>query len=351
MRKESLVIVGIPEAAHVGAHLHEAASTLPIDVTLLDSRLAYEGPRWLRSINWWMLGRRPIHLRQFSARVLEVCLRTCPRVLLTTGLAPLDCEALEALGKLGVKRCNYLTDDPWNPAHRASWFMKALPFYDHVFSTRKANLDDLRRHGCRSVWYLPFAYSPSIHHPAEAEGHKNGDAHGADLIFAGGADPDRVPYLSACIEAGFRVQLYGGYWERYADTRKHASGFAHPHKLREDMSRAKVSLCLVRRANRDGHVMRSFELPAIGVCMLTEETEEHKSLFGDDGENVIYFRTPKEAVDRLRWLLAHDAERAQLAANAHRLIVQGQHTYRHRLKAMLELASETAALSLGAKQR
>jgi hypothetical protein len=40
-------------------------------------------------------------------------------------------------------------------------------------------------------------------------------------------------------------------------------------------------------------------------------------------------------VGRLRWLLDHDAERARLADAAHRLIVNGKHTYRDRLEMML----------------
>ncbi len=81
--------------------------------------------------------------------------------------------------------------------------------------------------------------------------------------------------------------------------------------------------------------MRTYELPAIGSCMLTEDTAEHRELFGADGESVVYFQTPSEAVVRLRWLLAHEGERARLAAASHRLIVEGKNTYRDRLGAIL----------------
>ena len=98
---------------------------------------------------------------------------------------------------------------------------------------------------------------------------------------------------------------------------------------------------LVRRANRDGHVMRSFEIPAIGTCMLTEYTEEHAAIFGEDGKNVVYFRTLEGMVSRLRWLLEHDDERQRLAGAAHQLIVGGKNTYRDRLETMLEVSRRT----------
>jgi spore maturation protein CgeB len=336
-----LLLVGNPEVIHVGAHLAEAARSLGLEVTLEDVRQAYAAPAWLNKFNWWLRGRRPSRLSTFSTRLLAVCAAFRPRWLLATGIAPLTPPALERLRHLGVRTLNFLTDDPWNPAHRAPWFLEALPGYDVVFSPRRANLDDLRRLGCRVVSYLPFAYAPGIHFPAGAGPGPEGGADGADLFFAGGADRDRVPYLAACIRAGFRVRLHGGYWHRYPGTRAQAGGHLGPEELRRALGLAKVALCLVRRANRDGHVMRSFEVPAMGTCMLTEDTKEHREIFGPDGQHVVYFHSCQELVDRLRWLLGHPDERARLAAAARRLItIEGKNTYRDRLETMLSLMGE-----------
>jgi hypothetical protein len=335
LAEQRLLIVGNPEEVHVGAHFLEGAGSLPLTARLADVREAFRGPKLVNRMNWWLRGRRPTRLRSFSQKVAELCAAWQPRWLIATGIAPLDEAALNQIGNMRVRRLNYLTDDPWNCVHRAPWFLDALPHYDRVFSTRRANLDDLRRHGCPAVSFLPFAYAPRLHFPEPSH---NGAASGpsaADVLFAGGADPDRVPYLAACIRAGFRVRLHGGYWDRYPETRGCAGGHLAADQLRAAMRRSRVALCLVRRANRDGHVMRSFEVPAIGTCMLTEDTVEHREILGPDGENVVYFRTIDEMVDRLRWLLAHDAERVRLAGAAHCLIVSGKHTYRDRLEAML----------------
>ena len=50
--------------------------------------------------------------------------------------------------------------------------------------------------------------------------------------------------------------------------------------------------------------------------MLAEDTAEHRQIFGPDGQAVVYFRTPEDAVVRARALLADDAERARLSAAA-----------------------------------
>jgi spore maturation protein CgeB len=337
--RETLVLVGNPDPIHVGAHFNHGAKALGIEVVMCNVTEAYDGSSWQNRINWWLRGRRPTRLEAFSAKVLETCRDLRPKWLVATGIAPLEEAALKEIGRLHVRRLNYLTDDPWNPAHRAPWFLRALPQYDYVFSARRANLSQLRGLGCGSVCYLPFGYAPELHFPEAPADETERKQLASDVMFAGGADHDRVPYLTALIHADINVALYGGYWDRFPPTAGHTRGHADPSTMRKAVSAAKVSLCLVRRANRDGNVMRSFELPAMGACMLTEDTEEHREIFGDDGKAVTFFRTREEMVEKLRQLLANDSERNRLKEAAHRLVAHGQNTYRDRLETMLERAT------------
>jgi hypothetical protein len=341
-RPARLVIVGNGDPVHVGAHLRRAGAALGLDVTLCDVREAYGESRWLAGASWWLRGRRPGRLRWFGERVVETCRRVRPEVLVATGIAPLDRAALDALGALGIARVNYLTDDPWNPCHRAPWFLRALPAYEHVFSTRRTVLDELRAAGCARVSHLPFAYAPDVHFPEPPRTPAERARFGADVVFAGGADRDRVPYVDALLRAGFHVALYGGYWERFPATRPHARGHADWATLRRALGGARVALCLVRRANRDGHAMRTFEVAATGACMLTEDTEEHRELLGADGTTTTYFRSADEMVEKARRLVAADAERARLGAALHRLVTAGGHTYADRLRTMLAWAESPA---------
>lgn len=296
-----------------------------------------DAPRLVRLFNWRLRGKRPTHLDQFSERILELCTTFKPNWLVAAGTAPLTANALLRIRQLEIRRVNYLTDDPWNPAHLAPWFLDALPQYDTIWSTRCANLTDLRRAGCSDVRYLPFAYDPELHFPVSPAGAETEYQSNIDILFVGGADRDRVAYIGALIRSGLRAQLYGDYWERFAETREHTGGHAEPLLVRQAASRARVSVCLVRRANRDGHVMRSFEIPAMRGCMLTEDTTEHRAIFGDEGRAVVYFRSIPEMIEKARWLLDHPEERERLANAAHQLITGGKHTYRDRLVTMLEL--------------
>jgi spore maturation protein CgeB len=159
------------------------------------------------------------------------------------------------------------------------------------------------------------------------------------VLLAGGADEERVRLVVPILRAGFSVVLYGGYWDRFPETRPHARGLVGAEGLRKATAEARVSLGLVRRANRDGHAMRSFEVPAMRGCLLAERTSDHVSLFGADRDAVVYFDGGNDVADAVRWILDRPAERDRLAARAYELIREGGHTYADRLATMIEAAA------------
>ena len=142
-----LILVGNPDPIHIGGHLRAAAEALRIPIRFCDSGHAFRAGALIAKFNWWLRGHRPTRLRAFSEEVVRTCLDSQADCLISTGIAPLDAEALIRLGKAGVLRMNFLTDDPWNRRHSAPWFLQALLHYDTVFSPRRANMEDLGRTG------------------------------------------------------------------------------------------------------------------------------------------------------------------------------------------------------------
>jgi spore maturation protein CgeB len=330
-----LALLGTSGGTHIGGSFARGAAKLGIESIWFDADKASVGPRLLRSLYWHLADRRPLHLNQFSNELVDACARVKPEILVATGMAPLTESALRALRQLSIVSVNYSTDDPWNPAIRSKRHLRALPLYDLIFTPRRSNLDDFRRLGCAKVHYLPFGYDETLFASPVQSGHI--DAH--DVLFVGGADPDRAAFMTEFMCHGPPVALVGGYWERYPAFRGYALGIKPPEVVRALTAAAKVNLCLVRRANRDGHVMRTFEIAACGGCMLARDTDEHREIFGPQGEVVVYFRDAKEAAQRARTLLCDLSERKRLAAGVHRRIVGGAHTYAHRLATMLGIAT------------
>lgn len=329
-KKRSLLIVGADGSSHIGGSLLRGARHLGHKAELADISSAWR-PRTVAQKLFWYWDRRPIALGQFSKSIVEKCAEIHPDVLIATGAAPVAAQALEQCRKLGVKLVNFSTDDPLNPRQRGRWFLNALGCYDIIFTPRYSNIDQLRQAGARSVEYLPFGYDPHLFYPPG----NTGEIDRSDLFFAGMADDDRWPYLKAAINAGFDVRLHGIRWDRYPNTRKAARGHADLATLRAGIAGCRVALCLVRHENRDGHSMRSFEVPAVGACMVVENTAEHRAIFGNEGERVVYFSSPAEMVERTRELLNDALTRCRLRDGVHTHITTGKHTYTDRLHMML----------------
>jgi spore maturation protein CgeB len=328
-----LMIVGQLGPIDVGSHLLGAAETLGIAAEAIDYSPAYSGPRLTTVLSWRLRGRRPLKLESFSRDLIAKTRSNPPEALLTTGFAPVSTAALRELRKLGTKTLAYLTDDPWSPTRHSPWFFEALPLYDHVFSTRKANLEQLRSLGCASVAFVPFAYAPEVHFP-DPPTPEDKSFH-SDVAFVGRADRERLPYMEALIEAGLDVALYGGYWDRQGSTRSHARGHVTPAVARKAIGGTKVAPCLVRRSNRDGSSMRTFEVPAMGGCPVFEDTTEHREIFGPNDQSFLYFSTPAQLVKQTQWLLERPEERRRLVTVAHSLVTDSEHTYADRLRGML----------------
>jgi len=333
-----LLIVGNRGGSHVGGSFERAAAAMELPVSLIESRRAMQGPLWLQKLKWHALDHRPTRMRQFETEVVTYCRKFQPKVLLATGQAPLGAMALETIRSCGTCCVNYLTDDPWNASHRTRWFLRALPQYDCVFTTRRSNLLELGQ-VCRRVEFAPFGYDPELFHP-ESLTPEETSALASDVLFAGGADQDRAAVIGGLIAGGFHVRLYGDYWDRFPETRGRSGGLVDIPLLRKAISATRVALCLVRRANRDGHCMRTFELPAVGACMLVERTDEHLDLFGPEGTAVRYFESTSDMIRAVALLLQDEGERRRLAAAAHRLIVGGRNRYLDRLSHMLAAISD-----------
>lgn len=330
-----LSIVGNKSDSHIGNHLSLAAETLKIKHELIDTNNAFIGNKILRKV-LWKLFKIPINLKSFSKTVVEKVTNNKSQMLITTGTAPLNFSGLKRLSEKKVISINYSTDDPWSAAHRAQWFFKAIIEYDKIFSTRKANLEQFTKLGAKAA-YLPFGYNPMTFYINEPCVNTAEEAQA--VFFAGACDHDRKGIFKHLLHHKIPLSLWGGFWEKYG---LESGGLLDSANIRAETARCMVSLILVRRANRDGSAMRSFEIPACGGCCVAEDTEEHREMFGPDGEAVLYFRTPEQLVRRIKEAFGNPELRARLRRNAHRAITGKPNTYVERLKTILEVVGESS---------
>lgn len=329
----TIAIVGGTGGTAVGVSLAKAARVLGNPVHYFDLANAAHPNRIVHALSWRFFDRRMTRMSNFSAHVLSECHRLKVDCLITTGAAPILLKTILALRAAGVVCMNFSTDDPWNQRVCGSWFRTALAQYDFAFTPRSANFAEFQALNGPKVAQLKFGYDPEFFY-VDSQQH----AEIYDVAFVGGADQDRCQLLSPLLKSGLNAALFGGYWENYPETKPFAKGGLNTAGMRALASQAKVSLCIVRRQNRDGHVMRSLEAAASGECMLVERTDEHVEIFGSDLECVRYFQSADEIPVIARAMIADPAQRVLLKQRVVQRIARGKHSYQDRMASMLAFA-------------
>ena len=134
-------------------------------------------------------------------------------------------------------------------------------------------------------------------------------------MFVGTWMPERGPMISALVESGIDVAIWGNLWQSAPEWRVLSRAWRGAALPNESYSKAiqcsKVAIGLLSKGNRDLHTKRSVEVPAIGTAMCAERTAEHEQLYGGDG--ALLWSDPSECIEHCKALLADSGRRAVIA--------------------------------------
>ena len=280
---------------------------------------------------------RPLGYRRMNRSFRKLCDSFRPDLILITSGKHLNQQTVHwAKEHTGAVMVNYATDDPFNRAVTTKDFYSSISCYDFYACTKRAIIPEVQAAGCPGAFFVPFGYKPEHHFPERPMTLEERRRFDADVAFVGGCDGDRVPIMSQIPRArpGLRLNLFGWFWDRYSSTRPYFRGAAFGRDQRLAFSGAKIVINLVRRANRDTHGPRTFEIPACGGFMLTDRTDEQCSFLAEDKE-AVYFSSTEEMIDKIRYYLAHDSARRRIAEAGYRRITSGKNTYADRLRTIV----------------
>lgn len=185
--------------------------------------------------------------------------------------------------------------------------------YDHIFCAQKDGVENLRRDVKVNATWVPIACDPGIHKRLEVEKK-------FDVVFVGTEGKDSI-----------RSQLLEMLARRYPNN---FIGRANFRLLSNIYSSAKIGFNY--SINNDIN-MRMFEILSCGALLVTNCIRDNgfEELFSH-GFNVIAYKKPSELFQLIDYYLSHEEERERISKEGHLLAV-GFHTYKDRLKKMLEV--------------
>ncbi len=213
-----------------------------------------------------------------------------------------------------IRLVSWSLDDMYAWHNRSFFYTLSLRYYDLVVTTKSYNVQELPLLGANKVLFHYQAYSNDIHKPRRCT-----ESYNHDVVFIGYPEKERITSILYLAYHGIKIDIYGypSAWKKPKYNIKHENITLHEEALydknySEALSCAKVSLCFLRKVNRDLHTSRSIEIPACGGFMIAERTDEHLELFEENVE-AVYFDNNEELLTKVKYYLEHEEERKKIA--------------------------------------
>lgn len=234
---------------------------------------------------------------------------------------------------------NYSPDDMFNPANQTARYCAAFGIYDLFVTTKSYNVDEFKAAGASDVFFVGNAYEPTIHRPVKLNEEEQ-KRWSCDVCFVGDCEPERERSIARLAEAGVKLGLFGP-WAHLAAQYNNVvchKGFFADDAYAKVLQSGKIGLGFLRKVNRDLQTTRSIELPACGVFMLAERTEEHQSLF-EEGREAEFFASDEELIEKVLFYLANNSLREKIATAGRQRCLESGYSNMERLRSVLNYIS------------
>jgi hypothetical protein len=187
-----------------------------------------------------------------------------------------------------IKLISWSQDDMYAKHNRSYYYTKGLEYYDLVITQKSYNINELKLLGAKRVLFQNKAFSKKYH---KAFVSSNRIEYKSDVLFIGFAEKERIESLNYLANNGIKVDIYGSGWGKQNNINLHSNlNIRYFDLVGLEYSKAinysKITLCFLRKINRDLQTSRTMEIPACNGFMIAERTDEHKELFEEDKEPV-----------------------------------------------------------------
>ena len=231
----------------------------------------------------------------------------------------------------------YSPDDMCGRHNQSYRFLKTLPLIDLYVTTKSYNVSELKDLGCKRVYLIDKSFDPDTHFPVEISSSERSQIGGA-VGFIGGFERERANSINYLARNGVPVTVYSNSWPKSEPEipELKVNHFAmEGDEYRKAINAFDIGLCFLRKLNRDRQTARSIEIPACGVFMLAERTDEHLRLF-EEGKEAEYFSTDEELLKKARFYCDHPELRKQIAKRGYERCYQDGYSHLHRLDQILQ---------------
>lgn len=264
-----------------------------------------------------------------------------PDMVLAMAQAPLNRQALKRLKRDGVTTAMWFVED----SNLFTYWKGFAPLYDIFAVIQKGQfLNDLEAIGQPNGLYLPLAADPEFHKPMELSPVEQ-RKFGSEISFMGAGYPNRRVAFRELVARDFKI--WGNEWDGdhvLAPLLQLKGARVTPEECVKIFNATRINLNLHSSVQVDRLVTggdfvnpRTFELAACGAFQLVDRRSLMHEAFAED--ELVTFASMNELIEKIDYFSANPDEREASAAKGRERVLK-DHTYAHRMRALLEFTAE-----------
>jgi len=248
-------------------------------------------------------------------------------------------ETVNALKRHKDTLVVHYTPDPAIVFHKTRHFMRSIPYYDALITTKSYEIQKYEENGARHVIYTQKGYDPYIFKPYDVHSDTRQRLE-SDVCFVGHCERHYRRRILAVSKAVENVAVWGQQWGPYCmlypQIKRVYRGPGIWHiDYAKALSCAKIGLGLLSKLAPDQSTARTYEITSCGTFMLAERTGEHLELF-EEGKEAEFFDSDEEFLDKVKYYLAYDEERKRIARAGRERCLNSGYSIHNRLKNVID---------------
>lgn len=278
-----------------------------------------------------------IYVHKFNQYIVDKCKDQKYDIIFLYSCRMIYNSSIREMKKTGSYIACYNNDNPFSryyPSYFWRWYRRNIKECNTVYSYRHSNIEECEKWGGKNNKLLRSYYikEKNFYIPEEKLNLKNIP----DVVFMGHFEnDDRMKYIRALLEADIKLGVPEVAWKKYEEEYPNLVMLKDTHRqYNEIINKSKIAINFLSSINCDTYTRRCFEIPATKTLMLSVYTEDIASMLAEDKE-VVFFRTPQELVDKIKFYLSNDSERKRIADNGYLRILKDGHEATDRVKQLI----------------
>ena len=200
----------------------------------------------------------------------------------------------------------HFTPDPAFTFHKSKLFLKSLPYYDFLVTTKSYELEHYYKYiKTDKVLYATQGFDAKLH---KASKHPFSKKEG--FVFIGHYENQRAVVLEKLLQNDIKITLAGIKWHQFAKKHQNNSNLiylgdgVYGEDYVKTLQNAKMAWGALSKWVPELHTTRTFEIPACGTALVTERNSETASFFKNS--EAIFYNDINDLVTQVKYYMSNN---------------------------------------------